>query len=83
MTEEFEERLVQLKQHDRFFLFSDGVSESCQPSPDLPLVRQAARQLLVGHALPLNDHIHGFVEDARQRSRDDILLVGGEVTGTM
>ena len=83
MTEEFEERLVQLKQHDRFFLFSDGVSEACRPSPELPLIRQAARQLLAGHALPLNDHVHGFVEDARQRSHDDILLIGGEVTGTM
>lgn len=82
-SEEYEEKLVQLKQQDRFYLFSDGVTESCGPSTGLPLIRQTAQQLLSKVSHPLHDQVHGFVADAHRRTRDDILLVGCEVASNM
>ena len=79
--EVYEEKLVQLKQRDRFFLFSDGVMESCHYGTGIPLARQTAQRLMAQQALPLHEHVHSFVDDARRQARDDLLLVGCEVSG--
>lgn len=83
MDEQYEEQLIQLKQKDRFFLFTDGASEMCGPSPGIPLVRQMGRQLLAEHHLPLHEHVDSFVDKVAEQSQDDILVVGCEVANVL
>lgn len=83
MDEHYEEQLVQLKQKDRFFLFTDGASELYNPRPGIPLIRQMGRQLLAENHLPLHEHVGKFVDSVREQSHDDVLLIGCEVTNML
>ena len=83
LDEYYEEQLIQLKQKDRFFLFTDGATESCGPNPGVPLVRQMGRQLLAENHLPLQEHVGNFVSNVCKWAHDDVLLIGCEVSNML
>lgn len=81
--EHYSEHLVQLKEGDRLFFFTDGIGEvvAGDKSTGITAVDLAGRLEKTG-SLPLAEQMHEVLCDVPVEPLDDILLVGCEVVSS-
>jgi hypothetical protein len=79
-SEHYAEHIVQLKAEDRVFFFTDGLGEMLDSDGSTgPAAVELASRLVAAGRMSLADQMRSVV-NLRNKTFDDVLFVGGEIT---